>query len=438
MTFAKCWVRRETGMQQTRLLPPCVVLICMYWRAVKKNFMGRRKPQASSGHQQTQGWGRIWNPNPQSFVRTVASWRFIVVLVPLLFFTNWLGHRWLFERGTLAGSDVLLSVTKPRPARYCRLVTIDEHEFETYLGEWLLPEKLANVLDVIVGYKPKVVVVDIDTSAPRFQSLTIPTSESKIVWARVSRQEEKLDPRGRRRSYVWKAGEVLGNRGDQPEYVGSPLLPQDPDFVIRGFQRVVPIDANTQSLHWVTIRAYCDAGSQEACALVHAGSEAGKEADGQRTIRELHTDWDFPSVPLSDLMSGGGNAKPHAGELGDIVLVGAKFSDIHPTPFGPKLGVELTATAVETELAGESGAWAVYGWSRWVLKVLLALAIAWLNSRLMPRWASVGTLILLVLVFVASFLGIYYRLFRIDFLPFMIGIWIEQLIEVSEHAQHAH
>jgi hypothetical protein len=126
-----------------------------------------------------------------------------------------------------------------------------------------------------------------------------------------------------------------------------------------------------------------------------AGSGAGKEADGQRTIRELHTDWDFPSVPLSDLMSEGGNAKPHAGELGDIVLVGAKFSDIHPTPFGPKLGVELTASAVETELAGESVVWQVYGWSRWVFKVLLALAIAWLNSRLMPRWATAGTLLLL-------------------------------------------
>ncbi len=361
-----------------------------------------------------------------------------MVLVPLLFFTNWLGHRWLFERGALAGSDVLLSVTNSKPARYCRVVTIDEHEFETYLGEWLQPEKLANVLGVIVAYKPKVVVVDIDTSAPRFRYLKIPTSESKIVWARVSHQEEKFVPGDRRRSYVWKTGSVLGNRGDQPEYVGSPLLPQDPDLVIRGFQRVVPIDANTQSLHWATIRAFCDAGAQKACGLIHSATATGTEerqADDQRATRESRVDWDFPSVPLSDLMSEGGSAKPRAGELGDIVLVGAKFSDIHSTPFGPKLGVELTASAVENELTGESGVWRVYGWSRWVLKVLLALAIAWLNTRLMPLWAGAGIFLLLGLVFVASFLGIYYGLFQMDFLPFMIGIWIEQLIEVSEHAQ---
>jgi hypothetical protein len=133
----------------------------------------------------------------------------------------------------------------------------------------------------------------------------------------------------------------------------------------------------------------------------------------------------------------GGSAKPHSGELGDIVFLGAKFSDVHPTPFGPKLGSELIATAVEAELAGESSELQVYGWSRWTLKILFAFGIVWLNSRLMPRWATAGILLLLVLVFVASFLGIYYSLFRMDFLPFMIGIWIEQLIESSEHAQHA-
>jgi len=362
------------------------------------------------------------------------------VLVPLLLFTNWLGHRWLFERAALTGSDILISVTKSRPAQYCRLITIDEREFEAYLGEWIQPEKLTTVLNAIMAYEPKVLAVDIDTSAPRFAGMKVPEGNSKIVWARVSHPEEKYEPGARKRSYAWKAGAVLGNRPDQPEYVGSPLLPQDPDWTVRGFQRLVPTNARTESLHWAILRAYCDSGAQGACEVIrnntpNQASDKHDQAEEAR-VREFRSDWDFLAAPLSDVMNEGGTAKPRPGELGDIVLLGAKFSDVHPTPFGPRLGIELVGSAVESELAGDSDV-RVHEWSRWALKVLLALIIAWLNSRLMPRWATLGTLLLLFVVFFASFLGIYYSIFKMDFLPFMIGIWIEQLIEGSEHAQHA-
>jgi len=381
----------------------------------------------------------MWLPNPESFFRAFVNWKFLVTLAALLLGTDWLGHRWLFERTTLAGTDVLLGVTKPRPAEHCRLVTINELEFNRYLGEWLQPEKLTEVLRAILAYEPKVLVVDIDTSAPRFRKLEVPASKSRIVWARVSRQE-LTSTGGAKRSYIWKAGEVLGNRPSPPEYVGSPLFPQDPDGTVRSFQRVVSIDANAESLHCAILRAYCDAQMKQACAVVQPGrgSEPGgrdaADAEAAR-VRPFQADWEFPAIPLSDLMPQGGSAKPHPGELGDVVLLGATFSDIHPTSFGPKLGIELLASAVETELAGESRPWPVYGWSRWLVKILLALAVVWLNTRLMPMWAAGGTLVLLALVFVASFLGIYYGLFRMEFLPFMLGIWIEQLVEGSERAQ---
>jgi len=46
--------------------------------------------------------------------------------------------------------------------------------------------------------------------------------------------------------------------------------------------------------------------------------------------------------------------------------------------------------------------------------------------------------LLIAVTFLAGFLGIYYGLFRMDFLPFMLGIWIEQLVEGAVHAQNAH
>src|ERR1700683_738529 len=399
---------------------------------------GGADPAAHGGRKKWQ----IWLPHPEPFLRVVLRWRFLVVVVVLLFFTNWLGHRWLFESASLIGTDVLLSVTPPQPAQHTRLLTIDEKEYDQYLGECLDPAKLSNVLAQVIAYQPKVLVVDIDTSAPRFASLQVPSGNTKIVWARVSQENLISPPGGQTRSYSWKAGTVLGNRPDQPQYVGSPLFPQDPDSTVRSFERVVSIDANAPSLHWVILHAYCDAGSQTACTITQpAEKAAAANSAAERAIaeqaRQFRVNWDFPATPLSDVVGQGGSAQPRAGALGDVVLLGGKFGDVHATPFGPKLGIELIGSALETELAREKEPWRVYGASVWIFKIFIALLIVWINCRLMPVWAASATFLLLAITFLASFLGIYYGLFRMDFLPFIIGIWIEQLVESSEHAQHA-
>ena len=98
----------------------------------------------------------------------------------------------------------------------------------------------------------------------------------------------------------------------------------------------------------------------------------------------------------------------------------------------------MAAAAIETELPGSHEPKHVEGWLHWVIKIVLAMAIAALNNRLLPLWAALGTILLIALTFPARFLGIYYGLFRMDFLPFMLGIRIEQLVEGAVHAQNAH
>lgn len=400
--------------------------------------MQREKEQSGSRFLWRNIRTRILRAQPKPFSSILRDWQFLVVLVILLFFTNWLGKRWVFEPATLGSTDILLRERKPALAKHCTLITFDEKEFDTYLGEWLQPKKLADVLATIMEYKPKVIVVDIDTSASRFRDLVIPADDSvtradnsKIVWARVSQEMLKTNPHTGTRSLVWEAGKVLGGRADQPEFSGTPLFPQDSDATVRSFQRIVTIDAHAPSLYWVSLHAL----SQSGAAYADVPLKNDDTKDDQQ-LRPFLTDWYFPTITLTDLMSPGGSARPQANALGDVVVLGANFSDIHPTSFGLKLGVELTAAALESELAPKEGPWLIFGGSHWILKIVLAFAIAGLNNRLLPLWATTGTLLLIGLVFTASFLGIYYGVFRMDSLPFMIGIWIEQLIEISQRAHH--
>jgi hypothetical protein len=70
----------------------------------------------------------------------------------------------------------------------------------------------------------------------------------------------------------------------------------------------------------VTLRALCESGAEDACALTNSDNAA----DGLR-VRPFLTDWDFRTIPLSDLMDAGGNSHTHVGELGEIVLLARIF-----------------------------------------------------------------------------------------------------------------
>jgi CHASE2 domain len=397
-------------------------------------------PKADKRHysrSRSTGWtGKIFLRNPRPFRRVFLSKSFLIVLVTLLLLTNWLGYRWLFERATLTGDDVLRAITPRRMATHCRLITISEGDYLKYLGEWLQPERLERVLQTILSYEPRVLAIDIDTSQPRFRQIALDHSAPKIVWARVSHQRALRANAQGNITYEWVAGEVLGNRTNQPSYVGSPLFPQDPDWTVRGFQRSVSLaDAKVPSLHWSILQAYCGAGAQQACSVIR---QHGSGGSADTRVREFSANWDISRVQLSDLMISGGNTVPRSGALGDIVILCAGSGDLHPTPDGLKLGGELTAAAVEEELNHAHELTPVPSALKWLLKVLLAILIGWLNSRLTPLWAMSSMILLLAFIFVLSFVGIYYGLFRMEYLPFILGMWIEQLVDGAIHAhQHA-
>jgi CHASE2 domain-containing sensor protein len=116
---------------------------------------------------------------------------------------------------------------------------------------------------------------------------------------------------------------------------------------------------------------------------------------------------------------------------GKVVILGAAESDDHLTPFGFLSGAEITATAVETEL--EHGHYAHLGlYSKYTLKIGLALLLAALYHFLKAPFALAATLLLLGAVFAGAFFAFYFASLHVDFVPFLVGIWIEQLYDTAQ------
>jgi CHASE2 domain-containing sensor protein len=216
------------------------------------------------------------------------------------------------------------------------------------------------------------------------------------------------------------------------------LFPQDSDWVVRTFQRWFRLGNGTlPSMHWEILRAYCDSGSQEACGIV----QNAPSIDSRPHFLPNH--YEFPPITLNDVLPAGDNkAVRRIGVVqsdnilrGKIVILGAAFADDHPTPFGIQQGADLIASAVETELDRTGEPFVIRGWTQLSIKIVLALILAVTHYYFRPLYALGATLLVVCGVIVLSFVAYYYQALRVDFLPFVIGIWIEQLYQGAEHAQ---
>jgi hypothetical protein len=382
----------------------------------------------------------LLNPCRGSFLEHLRDIRFLGALVILLALSTWISHVWILDHANLAGIDVFASVKRPRPARNSVVIKLTEADYNRIFGQCVNPYGLKKIIDAIVPYGPSVLALDIATPAESFRGLEIPESGTKLVWARVAVHRQPHEGQTVSSGYQWTAGEVLGHRLKDPAYTGVALFPQDSDWIVRTFQRWFRLGNGTlPSMHWEILRASCDSGSQEACRIV----QNAPALDSRQ--HSLTNHYEFPPTALNDVLSPVENKALRNVEAlqsdnvlrGKIVIVGAAFADDHPTPFGIQQGVDLIASAVETELDRTSEPFIIRGWSQLSVKLLLALILAALHHYLRPFYALSGTLLVVCGVISLSFVAYYYEALRLDFLPFVIGIWIEQLYQGAEHAQRS-
>jgi CHASE2 domain-containing sensor protein len=305
--------------------------------------------------------------------------RALVVVVAVSLLTLVLDHfGWLRSLET-AALDRLLILKERVQAHDLVVVEIDDADYEQLFHETspLDPETLRDVIDAIAKNQPRLIAVDLDTSARVFKGMKLSPDWPLVVWARGARAHGEKDgaagrPRGGEEVYV--LDRIMGS-DEAPAGLtsGIALMPEDSDSQIRHFERafhVVPGNATAaeshaaDSFHWAIVKAYCAGQADDRrCERLFPPHAAHAEGEAGHLLLNLSIDpyvFDAP-VRASTVL-----AEANAGEVSDIsptflalkdkiVLLGGKYEssrDFYETPLGTKYGVDLSAIAVETELSG--------------------------------------------------------------------------------------
>jgi CHASE2 domain-containing sensor protein len=226
------------------------------------------------------------------------------------------------------------------------IVEITDDDYRTVFGgkSPLDPAKLQLLINAVASGRPKIIGVDIDTSAPQFKQVMIDGKWPPIIWdrepAKVPEDEnEIIEPLG-----------VLGR--DDPQLnasSGMPLLLDDAeDGMTRRYRRLIKTtEGLLPSFSWAIInrlpaeKTTALKPSTEKYVIRYAG-----DREGSHRFR-LSASWLLEHAKDKGL--------PGDNPLKDkIVLIGGSYGndDVHFTPLGPMYGMYVIAQVIETELQG--------------------------------------------------------------------------------------
>jgi hypothetical protein len=380
-----------------------------------------------------------------SFWEEIRRIRYIATVTALIVLSTFASRIWTFEYAGLRSQEILQRAVPAVPAVFTRIVFITPDDYREEFNERLESAALDKAIDRISDFNPAVIVVDLDTSSRRFQKLkTRPEaspSHPRIVWARDA---EELGTNNELAMLL----PVRGTMDSAGIFWGLALFPRSPDWTVRLYPRMLTVGtARAPSLHWQAVSQFCSAmrSRPDACRNVQGLSGGLRRAgtrDEELMIPVLHARYEFEPWRLGDILAPltPGPTPPVApiNDLSDkIVLLGGAYSpqDRHQTPFGFATGVEIVANAVEAELAPQ-GRREMQEFTQVTLKIILAVLIAGIHHFFRPfhaLWLTTG--LLAFLVFFGSVAAALFAGYRADFVPFLVGILIEQLYTSAETAE---
>lgn len=279
---------------------------------------------------------RLFAALPPWLARPVRALPLLIGASILTFLLDSTGSLRKLETAALDVQASLRESSSPSPVA---LVLISQEDHRALFGgrSPLDPQELWKIIEAIAATSPQAIVVNLDTSAPAFGALRPWPAMPPVIWARPADYS-------RRRDLFLVKPFLGGARAGRP----AGLTPQrmDADGVIRRYQHLYRTDQGTlPSLAWAAV-----------CAVRRVDPVRTADPRNEFFLRFGLSQPPFrPTAGAVLQMARDAGWKSGSLLTGKLVVLGGEYSveDEHQTPVGWKLGSEIVAQAIETELAGE-------------------------------------------------------------------------------------
>jgi CHASE2 domain-containing sensor protein len=299
----------------------------------------RRKPLRRGGRRPAAG-----QPERPLAERILASLPLLLLALVLTFLVERTGA---LRQAETAALDLQAKLALPGgdPARHggdegpgIVAVLIKDQDHEALFGgkSPLDPMALQRLVQALAAAGPRVIAVNLDTSAPGFRALE-PPAGVPVIWAREATFLHRRDR--------FKAKASLGGRSWPGARSGLAVIELDADRRVRRYQHAYRTTEGTvPSLIRMIV---CEARVEgRRCDAARADPE-------EQLFIRYTPGTPYPVVSASDVPA---MAAAPEGILRDkIIILGADYAaqDEHETPVGWRLGSDILAQAVRTELEGE-------------------------------------------------------------------------------------
>jgi len=365
---------------------------------------------------------------------TAPFWRRLLrtapVVIGIWLLTLVFAHLGILHKLEPVVMDARMRLTKAPGDSSVAIVSIDDEDYQTlFHGQSPLdPIRLATLIGALAAGDPTVIVVDIDTSDPRFKGFTLgnpddgtPEKKPRFVWEREvrhlpERAGENLEPL-----------DVLGGKSDldtATNTLGLALLIEDPDGVTRRYRRLIPTrQGNLMSLPWAAAKTFLEVVKRDVpqestndLVIAYSGDREGSHRVKLSAAKTLEMSKQWPAAsPIRD----------------KIVLLGGSYldQDRHETPLGRLTGVEILANVIETETEHGGGHPAPGLLPMLVLQAFEALGLIVLFHAFPLRRALLWSLVVIPVAIACSFIASGSLSQTLYFLPILIGLVLFELYE---------